>query len=169
MRKISFIITLTLVSIGCQEKTHKPIRTADVKTIGKDHTKEAQEWLKNAINSYFEDKYKMEDIATQEYAEYKSDATNVDYDGLTLKEFEKKWNARYITKYAGVGTGFLIPLQDWGQILIMDSHLLSKNKNIYTFRTTLKELDQELYYKRDIVVTYSNNGFLISDVLEYKD
>lgn len=113
----------------------------------------------------------MDSICTKKYAEYKSDAIGVEYDGgLTPKAFEMKWKGKFDLKHAGMGTGFLISGQDWTKIKVKKCALSPvKLKEGYLFETTIEDVGAttKTIYKRDIKVIPSGNYFLISDVLEY--
>jgi hypothetical protein len=132
----------------------------------------AKKWLTYNIEENFKTPDGLIDsICTKKYAEYKSDAIGVDYDGgLTPKAFEKKWKGKFDLKHAGKGTGFLISGQDWTKIKVKKCELSPvKLKEGYLFETTIEDVGAttKTIYKRDIKVVPSGSSFLISDVLEY--
>ena len=132
----------------------------------------AKKWLIKKIEENFgTPDGLMDSICTKKYAEYKSDAMGVDYDGgLTPKAFEKKWKGKFDLKHTGIGTGFLISGQDWVKIKVSKCELSPvKLKEGYLFETTIEDIGAttKTIYKRDIKVVPSGNSFLISDVLEY--
>jgi hypothetical protein len=129
----------------------------------------AKKWLIKAIETNFnQETFKMSDITTKNYAEYKSDAINIEYDnGLTQETFEKKWKNKFDTKYVGT-EAFLIPTQDYGKIKVMSCKFLSLTKDkAYIFETVVRDLTYKQSYKRDIKVIQSGKSFLIADVKEY--
>jgi uncharacterized protein with gpF-like domain len=132
----------------------------------------AKKWLTTNIEENFRTPDGLIDsICTKNYAEYKSDAIGVEYDGgLTQKAFEKKWKNKFDVKHAGVGTGFLISGQDWTKIKVTKCELSPlKLKEGYLFETTIEDVGAttKTTYKRNIQVVSSGNSFLIADVLEY--
>jgi hypothetical protein len=132
----------------------------------------AQKWLVESIEENFKTPDGLIDsICTKTYAEYKSDAIGVEYDGgLTKQAFEKKWKDKFDVKHVGTGTGFLISGQDWVKIKVKDCVLSPlKLKEGYLFETTIEDVGAttKTLYKRDIKVVPLGNSFLISDVLEY--
>ena len=132
----------------------------------------AKKWLIYNIEENFKTPNGLIDsICTKAYAEYKSDAIGVDYDGgLTPKAFENKWKGKFDLKHAGTGTGFLISGQDWVKIKVNKCELSPvKLKEGYLFETTIEDVGAttKTIYKRYIKVIRSGNSFLISDVLEY--
>jgi hypothetical protein len=179
VKKITLIITIFTV-LSCQEKQENKQETIVEKdTIVSDIPSEklsesdlAQKWLTAKIEENFKTPDGLIDsICTKNYAEYKSDAIGVDYDGgLTQKAFEKKWKGKFDLKHVGIGTGFLISGQDWTKIKVMKCELSPlKLKQGYLFETTIEDVGAttKTTYKRDIKVVSSGNSFLIADVLEY--
>lgn len=150
-------ITIMLFFISCKGK--------DVNAI------KAQKWVIQAIEKSFSTDNE-EEIFTKEYDEYKQDAINVAYEtdgSLTEQEFITKWKDRFDTKYAGVGSGFMISGQDWGNIKVTKCELLSKTDNSYTFKILIEDVGEghEAKYHRDFTVIIQKNSFLISDIKEY--
>jgi hypothetical protein len=184
MNKIYLLITLLSLA-SCQKKQEQkgtenkqePIVNKDT-IVSDDPSKVllesdlARKWLVEKIEENFKTPDGLIDsICTKTYAEYKSDAIGVDYDGgLTPKAFEKKWKDKFDLKHAGTGTGFLISGQDWVKIKVAKCELSPlKLKEGYLFETTIEDVGatSKTMYKRDIKVIPSGNSFLISDVLEY--
>jgi len=131
-------------------------------------SEKAKQWLITSIEENFNKTSSMNGITTKEYEAYKSDATNVDFDILTEKEFENKWKHKFNIKYAGVGSGFLISAQDWDNIKVSYCKLSNqKTNNGYWYICTITDPLSKTNYYRDIKVIYSDNSFLIADVKEY--
>lgn len=89
-------------------------------TSGDIDTEDAVAWLTEVIENHLnEGGYAMEDICTKQYYEYKSDATQVGYDGgMDEETFKKKWSSTYNVDHAGMGTAFLISGQDNGKVKV---------------------------------------------------
>jgi hypothetical protein len=179
MKKITLIITLFSI-FSCQKKQEikndtivkKDTIITDIPAKVLTESELAQKWLIQNIEENFKTPDGLIDsICTKTYAEYKSDAIGVDYDGgMTLKAFEKKWKGKFDAKHAGTGTGFLISGQDWVKINVKKCELSPlKLKEGYLFETMIEDVGAttKTTYKRDIKVVPSGNSFLISDVLEY--
>ncbi|MES2517721.1 MAG: hypothetical protein V4585_06415 [Bacteroidota bacterium] len=184
---ILFIFALSV--LACQSKKTenskvKIVEKVNIDTLSSDvkvsestskplsEDEKAKKWLIEKIEENFKNTDGiMESICTKTYAEYKSDATGVDYDGgLTPKAFEKKWKGKFDTKHAGTGTGFLISGQDWTKIKVKKCELSPvKLKETYLFETIIEDVGAttKTIYKRDIKVIPAGGSFLISDVLEY--
>lgn len=184
MNKIYLLVSVLLLA-ACQKKQEeKSVVKINPDTVSTDNkvaklpatsfseSDLAKKWLIQNI----EDNFKTTDglidkICTKTYAEYKSDAIGVDYDGgLTPKAFEKKWKGKFDIKYAGTGTGFLISGQDWVKIKVSKCELsAAKLEEGYLFATIIEDVGatSKTVYKRDIKVIPTGNSFLISDVLEY--
>ncbi|MCP9768242.1 hypothetical protein EGI22_09990 [Lacihabitans sp. LS3-19] len=138
---------------------------------------EVKSWLIKSIEKefsdpLFEDKEKIEhpnDIYTNAYEEYKTDAIGIEYDGgMTEAAFKEKWSKIYNTKYAGIGTGFLISAQDWGKIKVTDCKLLEpQNDGFLMFHVTIEDLEFKSKYVRDIKVVKQEGKYKIDDILEY--
>jgi hypothetical protein len=185
MKKIILFITMISMAscqknqeqksvIKIQESVNQDTVVTDTKNTNKPLTISdlARKWLVESIEENFKTADGLIDkICTKNYAEYKSDAIGVDYDGgLTPKAFEKKWRGKFDTKHVGTGTGFLISGQDWVKIKVNKCELSPlKLKQGYLFETTIEDVGatSKTIYKRDIKVVPSGNSFLISDVLEY--
>jgi len=131
---------------------------------------DATMWLKEVVESHFLDGgFPMEDICTPEYYSYKTDATQVGYEGgLTEEEFVEKWSSTYDVRYAGISYGFLISAQDWGKIEV--TKCVPKAKQIpgeITFEVVLTDIPYKVDYKRDITVLPVGKAYLIKNVMEY--
>jgi hypothetical protein len=139
---------------------------------------EAKAWLIKSIENEFadplfedENQEKKASIYTKSYEEYKTDAISIEYDGgMTEDDFNKKWAGKYNTKFAGIGTGFLISGQDWVKISVTNCELKSdaSTDSSMIFDVLLEDKEAKAKYKRDIKVIKSGNSFLIDDVLEYQ-
>jgi len=186
MKKLLNFLTCLILLNSCQNKEKvKNLKeenntTDSVKNFSSDSnqtikdTENAKEWLIETIETYFKkDLPEMRGITTISYEEYKTDATNVDLDpegALTQTEFENKWKRLYDPKYAGIGNGFLISGQDWGKIEVTKCNALKSNfkdKFVFVFETTIRDIDFKVDYKREIKVIKTENSFLICDVKEY--
>ena len=188
MNKIYLLITVLFLA-SCQKKQEQKSEiksqgsinqdtvVSDIKVLKNDskpllESDSARKWLTNNIEENFKTADGLIDkICTKTYAEYKSDAIGIDYDGgLTPQAFEKKWKGKFDLKHVGIGTGFLISGQDWTKIKVAKCELSPvKLKEGYLFETTIEDVDatSKTIYKRDIKVVPQGNSFLISDVLEY--
>jgi hypothetical protein len=170
MKKI--FILLIVISISCQNSQNKKNSKNVVLEKKVDNADKAKKWLIETIEKNLnKDFYNISDFTTKEYAEYKSDATNVDLDvdgGLTENEFVKKWKNKFDVKFARIGNGFLISGQNNGKIKVTSCIALkSDNQNEYIFKTVIRDTDFKVEDKRDIKVLEKRNSFLISDVKEY--
>lgn len=137
-------------------------------------SEEAKKWLETSIEHFFKtdlsvmDKA-MADMTTNDYYEYKTDATNVDMDtdgSLTDKEFHQKWKSKFNTEKAGTNTGFLISGQDWNEIKVSKCNLISQQGNIYLFDVILEDKEYKAEYPIQVKVVKEKEGFRIADVLE---
>ncbi len=133
----------------------------------------AKDWLKKNIEAFFKsdndyDKA-MQTMTTKDYFDYKTDATNVDLDvddALTQAEFDKKWKSKFDTKKAGIGTGFLISGQDWQDIKVTKSDVISQKNDTLIFDVNIRDVGFNENYPRIIKVKAQDGKFLIADVLE---
>jgi hypothetical protein len=179
VKKITLIITIFSI-FSCQKKQENKQETiinkdtiiSDMSNKALTESDLAKKWLTQNIEENFKTPDGLIDsICTKTYAEYKSDAIGIDYDGgMTLKAFEKKWKNKFDLKHAGTGTGFLISGQDWVNIKVKDCELSPiKLKEGYLFETSIEDVGAttKTMYKRDIKVVPNGNSFLIADVLEY--
>ncbi|MBK8818056.1 MAG: hypothetical protein IPN49_02805 [Saprospiraceae bacterium] len=133
---------------------------------------DAATWLKEVVESHLNDSgFPMEDICTPEYYEYKTDATQVGYDGgMTEEDFVQKWSSAYDVRYAGISVGFLISAQDWGKIEV--TRCVPKSKQIpgeITFEVFLTDVPYKMNYKRDITVIPVGKAYLIKNVAEFNE
>jgi hypothetical protein len=155
------------------------LRLDSINNVKKLMSQDAKAWLIKSIENefadpLFEDKNqdkKKVSIYTKNYEEYKTDAISIDYDGgMTEEAFKKKWTGKYDTKYAGMGTGFLISSQDWVKISITNCTLKGdmSTDSTMVFDVIIEDKEAKAKYKRDIKVIKSGNSYLIDDVLEYQ-
>jgi macrodomain Ter protein organizer (MatP/YcbG family) len=154
------------------------LRLDSINNVKKLMSEDAKTWLIKSIENEFadplfedENQDKKVSIYTKSYEEYKTDAISIDYDGgMTEEAFKKKWGGKYDTKYAGIGTGFLISGQDWVKISITNCTLKSdlSTDSTMVFDVMIEDKEAKAKYKRDIKVIKSDNSFLIDDVLEYQ-
>jgi hypothetical protein len=130
-----------------------------------------KQWLKSGIESFFNDTNNFltgfSCLCTQQYAEFKDDATNIGLDGgLTEAEFQTKWGRRY-SKHAGIGEGFMVAGTDFGIIEVKKCDF----KNVTEMNNLLYDvliIDKTFHSKftRQVALTKAKNSFLIDDVKE---
>ncbi|MDO8999535.1 MAG: hypothetical protein Q7W45_07210 [Bacteroidota bacterium] len=130
-----------------------------------------KEWLINSIESFFnnDDNFLkgFSYLCTDQYAEFKKDATNIDLDGgLTEAEFKSKWGRRY-SQHAGIGEGFMIAGTDYGKIEVTKCDF----KNVTEMKNLLYDvliIDKKFNSKfvRNVVLVKTRGSFLIDDVRE---
>jgi len=154
-------------SIGKQTVVSK---TPD--SLSKDDPKRAKKWLLNSIaNRYKPDGEEDTTIKmyTKQYEQYKSDAINREYDGLTEAQFENKWKDKYNVKFA-TSNSILIGQQDWINPRVTHCELkkMTADKS-FLFSVIIDDGDSKTKYthRRDIKVTPFGSTFLIDDILEY--
>ncbi|SHL44687.1 hypothetical protein SAMN05444484_1011519 [Flavobacterium chilense] len=132
--------------------------------------KSAKKWLIESIETYFKnDNSEMASITTKRYAEYKSDAMNIEFDvdgNLIEKYFEKKWKNHYDTKLAGFHSGFLISGQDWINPTVTKCDFKNKTENCLVFKTTISDDGYKVKYIREIKIIKENGHFKIDDVID---
>lgn len=156
------ILPINNDSLNIEAQKNKPEEEEDL-------SEEAKEWLEMVIPSVFNDQgFPMEDICNSAYYEYKSDATEVGYDGgLDEQAFINKWKGTFDTRYAGMGVGFLISGQDYGKIeLATNKYIKKDNKGRYVFELVIKDVDLKQDYPITIKLEAVGKAFLISDVLQ---
>lgn len=126
----------------------------------------ARRWLQTSLAQYFADKLTMHQLTTTTYAQFKTDAMGVEFDGgMSQATFEKKWATIYDVKQPAVNQGFLIPLQDWNTIIV-NCRLIYVDKQILWFTLRLTETTNDAYYSRYIKLVPVNGNYRIDDVLE---
>ncbi|PKF73251.1 hypothetical protein [Chryseobacterium sp. PMSZPI] len=178
--KRTIVASLFLI-IACKEEKKekvtqiKPQTKEEVIQKTEPQIKEAEEakrWLEKSIEDYFKadliaQEKMMQKITTKDYFDYKTDATNVDLDidgSLTEKEFQEKWKAKFDTKEAGIGIGFLIAGQDWNEIKVTKCQLISEKENHFMFDALLSDKELKAEYPIKVKVIKENDSFLIADV-----
>jgi len=123
-------------------------------------------WLKAGLECYFSDQCTMDQLTTQRYAHYKSDAMNTDMNwGMSFDAFEKKWNHIYNTKQAGTYEGFLIPLQDWHHITV-NCRFYSHFGDVIWMSVLLTEATTRQQFRRYVKLMKEKGAFRINDVWE---
>lgn len=130
-----------------------------------------KDWIIKNIESFFNnDDIFMKGfsyLCTDQYTEFKKDATNIDLDGgMTEAEFKSKWGRR-VSEYAGIGEGFMVAGTDFGKIEVTKCDF----KNVTEMNHLLYDVliaDQTFNSKftRQVVLIKSGNSFLIDNVLE---
>ncbi|URC11978.1 hypothetical protein [Flavobacterium sp. B183] len=166
MKQILTYLVL-VVFFSCNSREQKTTENEEKSVT---EVKSAKKWLIESIESYFKnDNSEMISITTKRYAEYKSDAMNIEFDvdgNLTEKDFEKKWKNHYDTKLAGFHSGFLISGQDWINPTVTNCDLKSKTENGLVFKTTISDDGYKVKYIREIKVIKENGHFKIDDVID---
>ena len=130
-----------------------------------------KEWLKINIESFFNNDNNFlkgfSYLCTEQYAEFKQDATNIDLDGgMTKAEFKSKWGRRY-HEYSGIGEGFMIAGTDFGKIEVTkcDFKYVTEMKNLlYDVLIVDKTFNSK--FTRKVILVKSRNSFLIDNVYE---
>ena len=169
-KHLKFLVSLTilfyLASCGNQPTRTKGEIAADTLTI-----LAGENWLKTNIESFFNNdqnfKKGFSHLCTSQYAEFKVDATNIDINGgMTEAEFKSKWGRRY-SPYAGIGEGFMIAGNDFGQIEVTkcDFKHVTEMKNLL-YEVLIIDKTFHSKFTRKVVIEKKRNSFLIDDVLE---
>ncbi|KIC64254.1 hypothetical protein [Chryseobacterium taiwanense] len=174
MEKI--IIASLFLMISCKDKTEakKNLPCNGVYIHHSKESNEAEKWLKNSIESYFKtDLGNLDDamrrITTKDYYQYKTDAMNVDLgvDGsLTEKQFQEKWKGKFDSENAGIGVGFLITGQDWGDIKVSMCELTFQNGREFMFNVILKDEELKEHYAIRVKVIKEKENYFIADVIQ---
>lgn len=100
------------------------------------------------------------------YAEFKSDAMGVDFDGgLSKEEFQKKWGEIYNLELTN-NQSFMIGLQDFVKVKVSSADFLKETDNGVWFKLTISELYFNKTIYREVRVVSIDNQFLIDEVLE---
>ncbi|GAA5021800.1 hypothetical protein GCM10011506_02160 [Marivirga lumbricoides] len=135
---------------------------------------EVQKWLTSTIEEYFA-KFPLKplnEITTEQYAEYMQDAICVVYEcenSLTKEQFKQKWGGIYDTSYAEFGIGFLIDQQDWDNIVVTKCKLLEeREEGMFILEVEVTDTGFELTHLNEITVIQTLNGFKIDDVKKRK-
>ncbi|MCB2406720.1 hypothetical protein [Hymenobacter lucidus] len=143
----------------------------------------ARQWLVASIEENFADKVKEQQnsesenpdgIYTAQYLNYKDDAIFLVYTedegALAAKArqaFERKWAARYNTRYVKQG-GFLFAPEGYGKAQVSQCKLKeSRSFNAFLFEVVIHDLGTNTDGKGDIKVINTAQGYKIDDVLEY--
>ncbi len=177
--KSLLILPAILLFFACQSHTKLDTKnstdsTALVQdTLSTSWKDEGCSWLKTTIEKHF----KMDDssddmkaITTASYYAYKVDATNVDLDldsSLTNAEFHQKWKGKFDTKYAGIGTGFLISGQDYGNITLSTCDFIRGNEQEATYKVLISDCQYNTDYNREITLVKDQQTFKIANVKEF--
>ncbi len=131
---------------------------------------DAKKWLIESIESYFKTDKPSNSIFTKKYTSFKNDALALAYDGgITEEEFTNKWTKKFNLDFAGIGVGFFISTQDWGEIKVVKCNLINEksNKDKFVFDVVIKDVSFKTSYLREIHVISNENSFLIADILEF--
>lgn len=133
-------------------------------------TEDAVAWLTEVIENHLnEGGYAMEDICTPQYYEYKTDATQVGYDGgMDEEAFTKKWSSTYNVARAGMGTAFLISGQDNGKVKV--TKCIPKpttTAESIILEVVISDPDMNATYHRDFKIVPIGKAYQIDDVVEF--
>jgi hypothetical protein len=167
--KYNLLLLIMTLLLSCQGSNDTPNKPAKINT----ETHEidlVKNWLTNSLNEYFKKDVSMRSITSDLYFERKSDAMKVGSSGgLTIQGFKAKYGVRHPVEFAGLGKGFLLPNENYGQIEI--GKCVFKNRTEmkgFLFEVSLKDLSIQKEFIREIVVTKSWNAFEIDNVLEHE-
>lgn len=175
MRYIIYMLSLIFL-LSCNDKPAKEkentraITGANIDSI---NIASGKNWIKSNIESYFNNDSLFlkgfSSLCTKQYAEFKQDAINMEYDGMTEEEFKAKWGRRY-SKYAGIGEGFMIAGQDYGKVLITKCEFKNKTEmGNYLYDVVIADTVFNSKFVRQIVLAKTQASFLIDDVLEIRN
>lgn len=133
-------------------------------------TEDAVAWLIEVIENHLnEGGYAMEDICTPQYYAYKTDATQVGYDGgMDEEAFKKKWSSTYDVTRAGMGTAFLISGQDHGKVKV--TKCIPKpttTAESIILEVVISDSDMNATYHRDFKIVPIGKAYQIDDVVEF--
>jgi len=133
-------------------------------------TEDAVAWLTEVIENHLnEGGYAMEDICTPQYYEYKTDATQVGYDGgMDEAAFAKKWSSTYDVARAGIGTAFLISGQDNGKVKVTKCiPKPTSTAESIVLEVVISDPDMNATYHRDFKIVPIGKAYQIDDVVEF--
>jgi hypothetical protein len=179
MIKYLIILTLGIAFISCRtdysaQTERIPIQVTEGKINIIQDTIVVKNWLTKVISDfvnsdYSEDVYdKLRASLTKDYYNYKYDAITLEYNEITEKEFNEKWNTKYETKYVGNGN-FFTSVMDNGNIEIPVCRFIkSVADTVKIFNTVVHDLRWKTDYVFDIKVISIDNRLLIDDIKEYK-
>jgi hypothetical protein len=133
-------------------------------------TEDAIAWLTEVIENHLnEGGYAMQDICTPQYYAYKTDATQVGYDGGMEEEaFSQKWSSTYNIARAGIGTAFLISGQDNGKVKV--TKCIPKpttTAEAIILEVVISDPDMNATYHRDFKIVPIGKAYQIDDVVEW--
>jgi hypothetical protein len=133
-------------------------------------TEDAVAWLTEVIENHLnEGGFAMEDICTPQYYEYKTDATQIGYDGgMDEAAFTKKWSSTYDVARAGIGTAFLISGQDNAKVKVTKCVPKSTTTaEAIILEVVISDPDMNASYHRDFKIVPIGKAYQIDDVVEY--
>jgi hypothetical protein len=177
--KILFILFFGLIACRNASTTIEPVQANTTDTIPTPmpatseiaiDAEDAVAWLTEVIESHLnEGGYAMEDICTPKYYEYKTDATQVGYDGgMDEDAFNKKWASTYDVKHAGIGTAFLISGQDNGKVKVTKCvPKPTTTSDAIILEVVISDPDMNATYHRDFKVIPIGKAYQIDDVVEF--
>ncbi len=126
---------------------------------------EAKTWLQKEVVAFLNENGFENNIFTETYESYKTDAILVDLDeGLTLSEFKDKWKAKFDVEKAGVGVGYFISAQDYNEIKVASCSEEKVEKDALWFALDLVDSGSNEHFKSDVKVILENGAYKIADV-----
>lgn len=145
MKKVLLILTMLLPVAACAQ-VH-----ADV-------------WLQHQLSRYFADSVSMQELTTERYAAFKTDAMNMGLNGgIDYSTFQKRWSRVYDIHQPHLHEAFLVPLQDWNAITVSCELLPSSNGQVWV-GADITESSRGLTFRRDIQLVLQNGDWRIDDV-----
>jgi hypothetical protein len=133
-------------------------------------TEDAVAWLTEVIENHLnEGGYAMQDICTPQYYAYKTDATQVGYDGgIDEAAFARKWSSTYNIAHAGIGTAFLISGQDHGKVKVTKCvPKPTTTADAIILEVVISDPDMNATYHRDFKIIPIGKAYQIDDVVEF--
>ncbi len=124
----------------------------------------AGEWLQYQLSRYFADSVSMQEITTERYAAFKTDAMNTGfYGGMDYSTFQKRWARIYDIHQPNVYEAFPLPLQDWESIQVNCELLPPSNGSVWV-GADMVESSSGAHFRCDIKLILQNGSWRIDDV-----
>lgn len=122
--------------------------------------------LRQSLGLYFADSLVMQELTTQRYARFKTDAMNVDMNGgMSREAFAKKWGHIYNIRQPHLYDGFLIPLQDWQHVTVRCQPLPARNGEVWMAADFTEQATGE-HFRRNVKLVQEGGQWRIDDVWE---
>lgn len=123
-------------------------------------------WLQVRLESYFQDRITMKELATRRYARFKTDIMHSEFDhGMSPSALEAKWGRSYTCRRSYLPGGFLIPLQDWNRVTVRCRFFTARGGSIWV-TALFTESGSKESYSRYIKLIKENGSYRIDDVWE---